>query len=81
MNPYSPGEKSLSHTEKQSEDLLAEKMGVSAREIREVYLKYGVTPSRLVEIMQLSKYQFVYRGKIEGLCEPCTVITKVQPAN
>jgi len=71
----------LSDAEKQSEALLAEKMGVSSREIREVYLKYGVTAARLVELMQLSKYQFVYSGKIDGLCEPCTVITKVQPRN
>jgi len=67
------------HAELQSETLLTEKMGVSLREIREVYLRYGVTASRLVELMQLSKYQFVYTGKIDGLCEPCTVITRVQP--
>lgn len=64
-----------------SEVLLTEKMGMSRREIHDVYLKYGVTASRLVELMQLSKYQFVYTGKIDGLCEPCTVITRVQPLN
>lgn len=71
---------SLLHDEKQSESLLIEKMGMSKREIREVYLKYGVTASKLVELMQLSKYQFIYSGKIEGQCEPCTVINELQPA-
>jgi hypothetical protein len=71
---------SFSHAEKQSETLLMEKMGMSKREIHEVYLKYGVTASKLVELMQLSKYQFIYTGKVEGLCERCTVITRLQPA-
>jgi hypothetical protein len=70
----------LFHTEKESENLLVEKMGMTQREIHEVYLKYGVTASQLVELMQLSKYQFVYTGKIDGLCEPCTVINKLGPA-
>ena len=71
---------SLSSAEKQSETLLAEKMGMSQREIREVYLKYGVSASKLVELMQLSKYQFIYTGKVEGQCQPCTVINKLRPA-
>lgn len=66
--------------EKKSETLLMQKMGMSKKEIREVYLKYGVSASKLVELMQLSKYQFVYTGKIEGQCEPCTTISKLQPA-
>lgn len=70
---------SCPNAEKDSEILLMEKMGMSKREIREVYLKYGVAASKLMEIMRLSKYQFVY-GKIDGLCEPCTVITNLQPA-
>jgi len=70
----------LSLTEKRSESLLVEKMGMSKREIREVYLKYGVTASQLVELMQLSKYQFVYAGRVAGQCEPCTVINKLRPA-
>jgi len=52
---------------------------MSKREVREVYLKYGVTASKLVELMQLSKYQFIYNGKVEGICEPCTV-EDLQPA-
>jgi hypothetical protein len=68
----------LSHAEKKSEDLLMEKMGMSKKEIREVYLKYGVTASRLVELMQLSKYQFVYSSRVAGQCEPCMVISQIK---
>jgi hypothetical protein len=71
---------SRSLQEKKSETLLMQKMGMSKKEIREVYLKYGVSASKLVELMQLSKYQFVYTGKVEGQCEPCTTISKLQPA-
>jgi len=71
---------SLSSIEKKSENLLIEKMGMSKKEIREVYLKYGVTASKLVELMQLSKYQFVYTGKVEGQCESCMMINKLRPA-
>jgi hypothetical protein len=70
----------LSPAENQFETLLVEKMGMSRREIREVYLKYGVSASKLVELMQLSKYQFVYTGKVDGQCQPCTVINKLRPA-
>jgi hypothetical protein len=63
--------------EKKSEYLLAEKMGMSQREIREIYLKYGVSAAKLVELMQLSKYQFVYSGKVDGQCEPCMVLGKL----
>lgn len=57
--------------DKSSEKLLMEKMGMSKKEIREVSMRYGVTPSKLVELMTLSKYQFVYTGRMEGQCEPC----------
>lgn len=81
MKNFSPKKASpLSPADRQSETLLAEKMGMSRREIREVYLKYGVSASKLVELMQLSKYQFIYTGKAEGQCQPCTVITKLRPA-
>lgn len=71
---------SPSFIERKSESLLIEKMGMSKEEIREVYSQYGVTASKLVELMQLSKYQFVYTGKIDGQCEPCMMITKLKPA-
>lgn len=70
---------SPSFLEKKSEILLIEKMGMSKEEIWEVYAQYGVTASKLVELMQLSKYQFVYTGKIDGQCEPCMMITKLKP--
>lgn len=72
---------SLSAGEKKSEDLLVEKMGMSKKEIREIYLKYGVTASKLVELMQLSKYQFVYSGKVDGQCEPCMMTRKLRVAS
>lgn len=72
---------SLSADEKKSEDLLIRKMGMSKKEVREVYLKYGVTASKLVELMQLSKYQFVYSGKVPGQCEPCMMTRKLRVAN
>lgn len=71
---------SSSSAEKKSENILVEKMGMSKREVREVYTKYGVTASKLVELMQLSKYQFVYSGKISGQCETCMMVAKLQPA-
>jgi hypothetical protein len=71
---------SPSFIEKKSESLLIEKMGMSKEEICEVYSQYGVTASKLVELMQLSKYQFVHTGKIDGQCEPCMTITKLKPA-
>ena len=81
MKNYTPGvSSSQSSAEKKSENILVEKMGMSKKEIREVYLKYGVPASKLVELMQLSKYQFVYTGKVSGQCEPCMTVTKLQPA-
>ena len=71
----------LSSAEKKSENLLMEKMGMSQKEVREVYLKYGVSACKLVELMQLSKYQFVYPARVPGQCEPCTVIPKLRVAN
>lgn len=58
-----------------------EKMGMSKKEIREVSLHYGVSMSRLVELMTLSKYQFIYSGKADGLCEPCHHLSPVRAVN
>jgi hypothetical protein len=59
-----------------------EKMGMSKKEINEVYSKYGVSASKLVELMQLSKYQFVYSGKTPGQCEPChSISTRLRVVN
>ncbi len=65
---------SLSPDEKNSQKLLMEKMGLSKKELHEVNSKYGVSASQLLEIMQLSRYEFVYNGKVPGQCEPCAVI-------
>jgi hypothetical protein len=81
MKNFTPGlSSSPSAAEKKSENILIEKMGMSKREIREVYMKYGVSASKLVELMQLSKYQFVYTGRVSGQCEPCMTISKLKPA-
>ena len=74
--------KSSSPAEKNYENVLMEKMGMSRKEIQEVYNKYGVSASKLVELMQLSKYQFVYTGKVEGQCEPCmNTATRLRAVN
>jgi hypothetical protein len=80
-NYYSSKPHALFASEKNSEYILMEKMGMSRREVREVYLKYGVSASQLIELMQLSKYQFVYSGKVEGQCEPCMVLDTVRAVN
>ena len=61
----------LAPSEKASAKLLMEKMGLSKKEMDEIHYKYGVHASKLVELMQLSKYPFIYSGKVEGQCEPC----------
>ena len=61
---------SLSPAEKNSVKILMEKMGMSKKELQEVKNKYGVSAYQLVELMQLSKYQFIYTGKTPGQCEP-----------
>lgn len=61
----------LSSPDKTSEKILMDKMGLSKKEIREVSTLYGVSATKLVELMTLSKYQFVYSGKVDGQCEPC----------
>ena len=58
-------------SEKNSQKLLMEKMGLSSKEFKEITTAYGVSASQLLEIMQLSKYQFIFTGKVPGQCEPC----------
>lgn len=65
--------------EMNSEKILMDKMGMSRREMKEVFLKYGVPASKLIELMQLSKYQFVYSGKVPGQCEACMVTQRLNP--
>jgi len=54
-NPY------LISTEKNSIKLLMEKMIVSRKEIQEINNRYGVSATQMIELMQLSKYEFVIR--------------------
>ena len=72
---------STSPAEKISQKLLMEKMGMSKKELHEVNAKYGVSAAQLLEIMQLSKYEFVYNGKVPGQCEPCSVVGRMQVVN
>jgi len=65
--------------EMNSEKILMDKMGISRREVKEVFLKYGVPASKLIELMQLSKYQFVYSGKVPGQCETCMMTQRLNP--
>ena len=58
-------------SEKSSQKLLMEKMGLSRKEFHEITDMYGVSASQILEIMQLCKYQFIFAGKNPGQCEPC----------
>ena len=72
----------LTPTEKKSAKLLMEKMGMSQKELREVNNKYGVSAEKLLELMQLSKYQFVYTDKVPGQCQPCeNAVRRLRIAN
>jgi hypothetical protein len=51
---------------KDSVKILMEKMGMSKKEVLEVSEKYGVSPSKLIDIMEMSKYRFVYSDKKVG---------------
>ena len=78
MNTHPAGKTpALTPAEKKCVKLLMEKMGMSKREVEEINNKYGVSASKLVELMQLSKYQFVYTARTPGQCEPCTKLDRV----
>ena len=62
---------SMEAIENASARLLIEKMGISESEFYEINLVYGVSASKLLELMQLSKYPFIYTGKATGQCEMC----------
>lgn len=51
--------------------LIMEKMGLSKKEFQEISEKYGVPAEKLLEVMQLSKYQFIQSFKGEPTCKPC----------
>lgn len=54
--------------ENQSEKILLEKMGISYAEYLEIKNMYGVSATKVLELMQLSKYQFVFPNKVDGQC-------------
>jgi hypothetical protein len=61
----------LSVSEKRSVEFLMEKMGVSKKEIQEISRHSGVPASKMIELMQLSKYEFVNKMEEKGRCKPC----------
>jgi hypothetical protein len=61
----------ITASEKNSAKFLMERMGVSKRELKDISDRSGVSFSRIVELMQLSKYVFVKNDEWEGRCEPC----------
>ncbi|MDP9230564.1 MAG: hypothetical protein M3O67_07825 [Bacteroidota bacterium] len=54
---------SQNEIEKHHQKLLMEKMDISKKEILEINQKYGVSASKMIELMQYSKYQFVNKEK------------------
>jgi len=62
---------SVEANEKLSSKILMEKMGLSPSEFKNIINTYGVGATKLLEIMQLSKYQFVFPEKLPGECAPC----------
>ena len=62
--------------EQASEKILTEKMGLVRGEFREITDVYGVSATQLLELMRLSKYQFIFPGKAPGQCEPCNTVVQ-----
>ena len=48
-------------TEHNSVKLLMQRMGMTKKEVLEINHHYGVSASKLIELMQMSKYKFVNR--------------------
>lgn len=57
---------SLKAEEKKSAQLLIERMGLAKKELELISDQYGVSALQLVELIQYSKYQFVYTDKMTG---------------
>ena len=80
MKQYTPWKApSVEQVENNSVRELMDKMGMSKKEIREVKNNYGVSASKLLQLMQMSKYQFVYPGKVPGQCDPCRSLGRTKP--
>ncbi len=71
MNSLTPQKPSPNALEKKSLKLLMEKMGLAKKELEQINNQYGVSSSQLLELMQYSKYQFVYTEKMARHCQPC----------
>ena len=72
MNLYSKQKNSrILAEEKKSATLLIEKMGMPKKELEQINEIYGVSAFQLLELMQYSKYQFVYQETIPAQCKPC----------
>jgi hypothetical protein len=50
-------------TEHNSVKLLMQRMGMTKKEVLEINQHYGVSASKLLDLMQMSKYQFVHTTK------------------
>ena len=74
MNLYSMQKNSrILAEEKKSATLLIEKMGMPKKELEQINEIYGVSAFQLLELMQYSKYQFVYQETIPVQCKPCKI--------
>ena len=72
MNLYSTQKNPLLLAEeKKSAKLLIEKMGMPKKELKQISEIYGVSAFQLLELMQYSKYQFVYKEPAPEQCKPC----------
>ena len=52
-----------------SEQIIMQHMGLSDEEYQEITQVYGVSATRLVELMKLSKYNFIFPAKTPGQCD------------
>jgi hypothetical protein len=52
-----------------SEQIIMQNMGLSDEEYQEITQVYGVSATRLLELMKLSKYSFIFPSKAPGQCD------------
>jgi hypothetical protein len=60
---------SASAIETASEQIIMQHMGLSDEEYKEITQVYGVSATRLLELMKLSKYNFIFPSKTPGQCD------------
>lgn len=72
MTLFSPSKKARAVSqEKKSAKILIEKMGLPRKELEQISEIYGVSAAQLLEVMQYSKYHFVYDEPPASQCQPC----------